>query len=406
MIILYSFYDVSESALQNNEYVAGAIYFCRDTGNLYVDSIVENTRVLMSKDLIVLPTENSRVNILAPIPNKIYIVIESGSLYIYDNSWVKIGPPEQLRFSNITVSNGSAIVEDSTIKENDIGIFIPDLSVADICGNISVTCSDGEALIKCTSEYDIPGELIVGVKGSFPINEKINAIEKSLYPAVEKVDSLSSYSTEPKKIGNWVDGTPIWRVGFDIPISEGEISVDIPLYFNGDGIKVINCDCFSNAGNLVNTYSRKSEISFGDGIMNISYTNDSGDTSLYGWVEFLQYEKNIEEYFSEYRQSDGTYKLTGRELNDIVIHIPLNYIGMDNIRFTVAVKAASGQDIDILYGDSSGVKLSSFTAGNNFEVLELSNAGYPATLTSYFKMRCHSTENDYVILKNINIEVI
>lgn len=263
-----------------------------------------------------LSTESDRNEILAPIPYKIYIVLESGYSYIYINSWIKLGPPEPLEF-------------------------------------------------------------------------------------------LKS----PKKMGNWIDNTPIWRVGFDIGISEGNVSVDIPLCISGQGVKIINCECFSTIDSLNNTYNRKSEISFNDGIMNISYINDTGDSSIYGWVDFVTTVDNVynllrpEEYFASYKQQDGTYKLTGNELNSIIIPV-FEYINMDNIRFTVSVKASEGQDIDIAYGDIDGIKVSSFTADSEFEELTLSNVGYPVTGTGYFKIRCHSAKDNYVILKDMRIEVI
>ena len=158
---MFKFYDTPESALANQPFAAESIYFCRDTGNLYFDSIIENARVQI-RDIIVLGTESSRTSMLAPIPNKLYCVIESGSMYIYYNGeWKKLGVGQQLHFNNICVENGSHTITDSRISASDTAQFTPDLSVEDLVSDINVVCSEGKAVITCTSDYKIYGNLII-----------------------------------------------------------------------------------------------------------------------------------------------------------------------------------------------------------------------------------------------------
>lgn len=158
---MINFYDVTESALKTKSFEAENLYFCRDTGKIFLDSIEEGARIQMASELIVLGTESARTSILAPVPEKLYVVIESGSIYIYSGSWVKLGHKEQFHFANVLVQDGTLTIEDSRITATDTATFIPDLSVIDLASDISVSCAAGSLTVTLTSDYDIPGEVIV-----------------------------------------------------------------------------------------------------------------------------------------------------------------------------------------------------------------------------------------------------
>ena len=222
--------------------------------------------------------------------------------------------------------------------------------------------------------------------------------------AIADFKSTAVYTTDPQIAGTWIDGTPIWRQAFEVTV-DGNVSVNIPLCYSGGGVKLINCDCFSTSGALSSTYNRKPEISFIGGIMNVSYANDVGDSVIYGWVEFVAKESNLYS-FTPYSQGDGTYKLTGNDVNNIVIPVPVEYVGSDSVQFTATIDAAEGQDIDIAYGDSTGIKLNSLVADMANEELTLINTGYPVTEDSYFMIRCHTNSDSYMTLRGIGIGVI
>ena len=139
-----------------------AVYFCSDTGNIYFDSITNGCRTKMSNTIIILTTETERNNILAPIPNKLYCILQTGCLYIYSGGkWIQFGGLEKFQFSNVVVENGSLTITDNRISSLCTAVFIPDLSVADLVSNISVQCSAGSLKVTLTANYPIPGTVYV-----------------------------------------------------------------------------------------------------------------------------------------------------------------------------------------------------------------------------------------------------
>ena len=161
MITLIKFYDVTESALTNKKYEAESLYFCTDSKKIYLDSVESGERVQIASEIIVLGTEAERTSMLAPVPEKLYIVLESGSIYFYSSNWVKLGHKEQFHFPNVVVEGGSLKITDSRISASDTAVFVPDLSVVDLASNISVNCAAGSLTVTLTADYDIPGEVIV-----------------------------------------------------------------------------------------------------------------------------------------------------------------------------------------------------------------------------------------------------
>lgn len=156
---MIKYYDITENVLESKTFERDAVYYCTDTGNIYVDSPLEGARKKMSSDVVMVGTESDRANLLAPIPYKIYCVLSSGTMYIYYNSkWNRLGAA-QFEIHNVVVDNGSLTVSDPRIISGDEAEFIPDLSVIDLVSDISATCSDGSVKVTLTSSYPIPGTI-------------------------------------------------------------------------------------------------------------------------------------------------------------------------------------------------------------------------------------------------------
>ena len=163
---MIKFYDVTQSALESTNgktFRSESLYFCSDTGKIFLDSKLTGARVEIGCDLKILAKETDRTNLLAPIPEKIYCILESGRMYIYTNStWIALGGGGQIIKKNLTVpSTGTLVVTDAGIKATDKGTFTPDLSVDDLASDISVVCEAGKATITLTSDYDIIGDLVI-----------------------------------------------------------------------------------------------------------------------------------------------------------------------------------------------------------------------------------------------------
>lgn len=154
---MFIFYDITKNDLGKKAFEQEALYFCTDTGEIFLDSIVEQRRITMNSS-VTLVTELP----LAPIPNKLYCMVNTGLLYVYYNSnWVSLGSRPHIHFDNIIVENGTLTISDSRILASDTGKFTPDLSVADLASNIRVVCSAGSVKITLASSYPIPGNLVI-----------------------------------------------------------------------------------------------------------------------------------------------------------------------------------------------------------------------------------------------------
>lgn len=158
---MIKFYNITENDLNSKSFENEAVYFCSDSGNIYMDSPLEVERKKMSNTFIILTTEAERANLLAPIPEKIYCVTQSGNLYMYyGGEWIKLSGGS-LVYNNILVEDGTAVVNDVRIAANSKGVFSPDLSVIDLASAINVACTNGKATITLTSSYPIPGSLVI-----------------------------------------------------------------------------------------------------------------------------------------------------------------------------------------------------------------------------------------------------
>lgn len=157
---MIAYYDITESNLNSKSFEAEAIYFCNDTGRIFLDSIVTESRIRISNEIVIVSTPGSLP--LAPITDRIYFVLSDTSIRMYHGGeWVIFSKRSQMTFLNITTNNGSATITDSRIKAVDTGVFVPDPSIADLVTASSVTCADGSATVSVTSSYDVFGTVLI-----------------------------------------------------------------------------------------------------------------------------------------------------------------------------------------------------------------------------------------------------
>ena len=156
---MINFYDISKNELANKPFESEAVYCCNDTGEMFLDSPSSHERIQINMEVIICASTLP----LAPIPDKLYAVIKTGTLHAYvDGNWVNLGNRPQLHFKNVVVpKNGTLTIENYRILETDSGVFIPDLSVADLAADVNVVCSNGAVSISSTSNYDLPGVVII-----------------------------------------------------------------------------------------------------------------------------------------------------------------------------------------------------------------------------------------------------
>lgn len=75
----------AESELSSIPFEEGSLYFTEDTKRIFMDPVGGSSRILVNGDPIILNTEADRENILAPLYGKIYFVVETSNIYIYQN---------------------------------------------------------------------------------------------------------------------------------------------------------------------------------------------------------------------------------------------------------------------------------------------------------------------------------
>ncbi len=138
--------------------------------------------------------------------------------------------------------------------------------------------------------------------------EEVDAIKAELALKANKADvdeiannvgPLRNYSTAPTKIGTWIDGTPVWRCVFEVPVGALERAdkcVPVPLPVKDtDAAFVINAwgqTGFSGHPNLIDDYPLRYAG------QNLFEPFESGaicedHDSFYGYYEFVTSEDNI-----------------------------------------------------------------------------------------------------------------
>lgn len=105
--MILNYYHISdESILDTKEFEPGSIYFCVSTGRLCLDTITGNHRVWVNENYIILSTETDREGLTNPIHDKLYIVLDSKSVYLYhNNEWSKLSSDNNSTINSTEVEN-------------------------------------------------------------------------------------------------------------------------------------------------------------------------------------------------------------------------------------------------------------------------------------------------------------
>lgn len=162
MIVKY--YDTDQDKLASKEFDAGAIYYCTDTGDMYIDSVQKNTRIKIGgggslKYCSSLP--------LTPEADTLYYRTNDGNLYIYTNGgWITLNTREQIRIPDVVIENGSGCVNGLFNPDTISCVFIPDSSISDVCATSSFVCAyySDKILIFTNCPYTLFGELVINTK--------------------------------------------------------------------------------------------------------------------------------------------------------------------------------------------------------------------------------------------------
>lgn len=157
MADMVQFRSCLESELDNRAIIPGSFILCSDTGALYKDEV--NERILVSKAIEFITSESERISMLTPENKILYIVLATGKMYVYDNSWVCINrTTEHYYIHNVSLTaSGNTVVTDSRIKADDTAIFIAYPEVADLVVGTTCTCAAGQVTINNTAAYTLCG---------------------------------------------------------------------------------------------------------------------------------------------------------------------------------------------------------------------------------------------------------
>ena len=165
MAKIIQYYDLPEATIAKQPFTAGALYVANDTGKMYFDSVDSNSRVDVANDVMPIVTEAAREALLAPIPGRLYCVLESGCIYLFiDGRWNRLGNRPQIHFENVSCTVGATkTFYDERILASDTAIFVPDLSVADLFSDsyVNITCDNGSVTIDARDGYNLLGRIIV-----------------------------------------------------------------------------------------------------------------------------------------------------------------------------------------------------------------------------------------------------
>ena len=152
-------YETTKEKLASIPYEQEALYFCSDTGDIYFDSILNESRILANSSVTILQNESSKP--LAPVPGMLYAVINSKRIWIYTAAgWTCLSGVTIVKPA-ITVTGGNATISDSRIASTDSAVFTPDPVFADLATSITATCANGSCTINLTSNYNITGTLVI-----------------------------------------------------------------------------------------------------------------------------------------------------------------------------------------------------------------------------------------------------
>lgn len=121
----------------------------------------------------------------------------------------------------------------------------------------------------------------------------------------DTVDSMSEYSEQPKKIGAWIDGSPIYRKAFDVLLKDLE-AVDYADIINNSAF-TIGMISVSGSANLISAFCAYADANgalypcdmntFNDTAVNFGFAfgftipEDQSDCTTeryYGYIDFIK----------------------------------------------------------------------------------------------------------------------
>ncbi len=152
MIIKY--FDITKSQADKLAVKPGQLIFCNDTGDIFLDTNA-GVRKSMKDNVNFIATETARRNMLAPISNTIYAVLDSGKMYLYTGTdWTPLGSNNVVFLSNVILepaswtgsgSSYTIAVENAKIKYWHSAELAFDLSIADLAETHAIAVSKVEA---------------------------------------------------------------------------------------------------------------------------------------------------------------------------------------------------------------------------------------------------------------------
>ena len=159
------FQDCLSSEVNSIEFVMGTLIFCRDTGECYYDGF-DGVRVPISQYVYIFNTDAERESYTYYDANVIYIVRETGRIYIYNGGWICLnsGASDTYYFDieHVIVPVGeSVVVNDTRIDaQTCTGSYVPIPSLYDLFGSATVVCGNGQATITLAdTQYEMIGTL-------------------------------------------------------------------------------------------------------------------------------------------------------------------------------------------------------------------------------------------------------
>lgn len=141
-------------------------------------------------------------------------------------------------------------------------------------------------------------------------NKKVNQDEyetalNALNEKINKIETLDIYSTTPRRIGTWIDGTPIWRVAFQQAFTEADIenmsfTIPVPVK-NKDHVFVTDesCKIYYTSPSIVDDIAVAPSNYL---ICNISEKLPMKPTTadgFYGWIEFATPYSNMKNPYTD-----------------------------------------------------------------------------------------------------------
>lgn len=157
--INYSFQDCLASEVESIAIVPGTLLFCRDTGDMFYDTL-EGERIQNGKFIKMLENDSERTDILIPNSDLIYVVKNSGKIWIFHNGgWACLNNNSSgyITIFNVEVASGaSATYNDVGISTVMVPTFYPIPAIADLYDSEKVTCVTGTGTVTITNESPYP----------------------------------------------------------------------------------------------------------------------------------------------------------------------------------------------------------------------------------------------------------